>query len=129
MLANNEIGVIQPLEQIATLCRSRNILLHTDAAQAVGKIPLNIEKMGVDLVSFSGHKLYGPRGVGVLVARRQRGKAPITAQIFGGGHQGGLRSGTLNVPGDRGTGPGDAACHRGVASRDRAARGPPQSTV
>ena len=99
MLANNEIGVIQPLEEIATLCRSRNILLHTDAAQAVGKIPIDIEKVGIDLLSFSGHKLYGPRGVGVLVARRQRGKAPLTAQLFGGGHQGGLRSGTLNVPG------------------------------
>ena len=98
MLANNEIGVIQPLEQIAALCRGRNILLHTDAAQAVGKIPLDIEQMGLDLVSFSGHKLYGPRGVGVLVARRQRGKAPLTAQLFGGGHQHGLRSGTLNVP-------------------------------
>jgi cysteine desulfurase len=98
MLANNEIGVIQPLEQIAALCKSRNILLHTDAAQAVGKIPLDIEKLGIDLVSFSGHKLYGPRGVGVLVARRQKGKAPLTAQLFGGGHQGGLRSGTLNVP-------------------------------
>ncbi len=98
MLANNEIGVIQPLEQIAALCRSRDVLLHTDAAQAVGKIPLDIEKLGVDLLSFSGHKLYGPRGIGVLVARRQRGKAPIAAQLFGGGHQGGLRSGTLNVP-------------------------------
>lgn len=99
MLANNEIGVIQPLEQIAALCKSRNILLHTDAAQAVGKIPIDIEKMQIDLLSFSGHKLYGPRGIGVLVARRQRGKAPLVAQLFGGGHQGGLRSGTLNVPG------------------------------
>ena len=99
MLANNEIGVIQPLEQIAGLCKSRNILLHTDAAQAVGKMPLDIKMLGIDLVSFSGHKLYGPRGVGVLVTRRQRGKAPITAQLFGGRHQRGLRSGTLNVPG------------------------------
>ena len=98
MLANNEIGVIQPLEQIAALCRSRGVLLHTDAAQAVGKLPLDITKLGIDLLSFSGHKLYGPRGIGVLMARRQRGKAPIAAQLFGGGHQGGLRSGTLNVP-------------------------------
>ncbi len=99
MLANNEIGVIQSLAEIAELCRARGALLHCDATQAVGKIPLDVATLGVDLLSFSAHKLYGPKGVGALYVRRSGVPVRLTAQIDGGGQEGGLRSGTLNVPG------------------------------
>lgn len=99
MLANNEIGVIQPLQEIAAICREREVVLHSDATQAVGKIPLDVKQLGVDLMSFSGHKLYGPNGVGVLYARRGAPAVRLEPQIDGGGQEGGRRSGTLNVPG------------------------------
>jgi len=99
MLANNEIGVIQPLAEIATICRERGVLVHCDATQAVGKMPLDVAALGLDLVSFSAHKIYGPKGVGALWVRRTSPQVRLEAQIAGGGHEGGLRSGTLNVPG------------------------------
>lgn len=103
MAANNEIGTIQPLQEIGTLARKRGVLWHCDAAQAVGKIPLGVEKLGVDLLSISGHKLYGPKGVGALyVCRRPRVR--LLSQLDGGGQERGLRAGTLNVPGIVGLG-------------------------
>lgn len=98
MLANNEIGVIQPLAEIGHLCKERGVLLHCDAAQAVGKIPVDVNALQVDLLSFSGHKVYGPRGIGALYVRRKRPHVRLDPQIVGGGQQGGLRSGTLDVP-------------------------------
>jgi cysteine desulfurase len=99
MLANNEIGAIQPLAEIAAICRQRGVLVHCDATQAVGKIPVDVQRLGVDLMSFSAHKLYGPKGVGALWVRRGTPAVRLEAQIAGGGHEGGLRSGTLDVPG------------------------------
>jgi len=99
MLASNEIGVIQPLAEIAAICRERGVLLHTDATQAVGKIPVNVNELGVDLMSFSAHKMYGPKGVGGLYVRRRSPRVRLEALIEGGGQEDGRRSGTLNVPG------------------------------
>ncbi len=98
MLANNEIGVIQPLADIGAICKERGVLLHTDATQAVGKMPVHVEQLQVDLMSFSAHKVYGPKGVGALYVRRRAPHVRIESQIDGGGHENGLRSGTLNVP-------------------------------
>ena len=98
MYANNEIGVIQPIKEIAALCKSKGILFHTDATQAVGKIKVDVIADGIDLMSFSGHKMYGPKGVGVLFVRRKNPRVKVTAQMDGGGHERGMRSGTLNVP-------------------------------
>jgi len=97
MAAHNEIGVIQPLAAIGAICRERGVLLHTDAAQAVGKIPMDVDAMNIDLMSISGHKIYGPKGIGALYMRR-RPRARITAQIDGGGQERGMRSGTLPTP-------------------------------
>ncbi|MFH1176629.1 MAG: cysteine desulfurase family protein [Acidobacteriota bacterium] len=99
MLANNEIGTIQPIAELASLCRERGVLVHCDATQAVGKIPLDVEALGVDLLSFSAHKLYGPKGIGALYLRRRRPRLRLAALFDGGGHEDGMRSGTLNVPG------------------------------
>lgn len=98
MLANNEIGVFQPLAEIGAVCRERGVPLHCDATQAVGKTPIDVAALGVDLMSFSAHKIYGPKGVGALFVRR-RPAVRLEAQILGGGHEGRLRSGTLNTPG------------------------------
>lgn len=98
MWANNEIGTIVPLDQIAAICRDRGIWLHSDATQAVGKIPVDLQATDVDLLSFSSHKIYGPAGIGALVVRRARGPIPLQPLIEGGGQQGGLRSGTLPLP-------------------------------
>jgi cysteine desulfurase len=99
MLANNEIGVIQPLKEIAAICRERGVTIHCDATQAVGKIPVDVQDLGVDLMSFSAHKIYGPKGVGALYVRQARPAVRLEPQITGGGQQDGLRSGTLNVAG------------------------------
>jgi cysteine desulfurase len=97
MAANNEIGVVQPLAEIGALCRGRGILFHTDAAQAVGKVPIDVEAMSIDLLSISGHKVYAPKGIGALYVRR-RPRARLAALIDGGGQERGLRSGTLPTP-------------------------------
>lgn len=104
MTANNEIGVIQPIQQIGQLCKQRDVLFHTDATQAVGKFPLDVEAMGIDLLSVSAHKLYGPKGVGALYVRRRKPRVRLTCQMDGGGHERGMRSGTLNVSGIVGLG-------------------------
>jgi cysteine desulfurase len=106
-IANNEIGTIQPIDEIGALCRERGVLFHTDAAQAAGKIPIDVNRAHIDLLSLSGHKIYGPKGVGALYVRRRSPRLPIAEQMHGGGHEHGLRSGTLNVPGIVGLG---AAC-------------------
>jgi len=98
MAANNEIGVLQPLAEIGAACRERGVLFHTDAAQAFGKVPLDVEALGLDLVSVSAHKMYGPKGVGALYVRRRRPRVRLEPRQYGGGHERGLRSGTLPVP-------------------------------
>jgi cysteine desulfurase len=98
MLANNEIGVIQKLSELAAVCRERGIVLHTDATQAVGKIPVDVRALGVDLMSFSGHKIHGPKGIGALYVRRSSPPVRIEPQIDGGGQEFGFRSGTAPVP-------------------------------
>lgn len=99
MYANNETGVVQPVKAISDLAKRNNIIFFSDAAQAVGKIPVNVNENGIDLMAFSAHKMYGPKGVGALYIRRKNPRVKLTAQLDGGGHEKGNRSGTLNVPG------------------------------
>ncbi len=110
MYGNNEIGVIQPIQAIGKLARSKGILFHTDATQTVGKIPVNVDEDYIDLMSFSAHKMYGPKGVGALYVRRKNPRVKVTAQMDGGGHERGMRSGTLNVPGIVGLGKACEIC-------------------
>ena len=110
MYGNNEIGVIQPVKEIARIAHSFGALFMTDATQAVGKIPVNVIEDGIDLLALSGHKMYGPKGVGALYVRRKNPRVKVTAQMDGGGHERGMRSGTLNVPGIVGLG---KACELG----------------
>ena len=99
MIANNETGVLQPIKEISELCHVAGALFMTDATQAVGKIPVNVDSLGIDMLCISGHKLYAPKGVGALYVRQRINRVKLPAQIHGGGHEKGLRSGTLNVPG------------------------------
>ena len=99
MYANNEIGVVQPVAEIGKIAREKGVLFHTDAVQAVGKIPVNVIQDNIDLLSITGHKIYGPKGCGALYVRRRNPRVQLTAQMDGGGHERGMRSGTLNVPG------------------------------
>ena len=110
MWANNEIGTINPIREIGAFCHERGILLHTDATQWVGKLPTNVEADNVDLLSWSGHKIYGPKGVGALYVRRRRPRVRLEALIDGGGHERGMRSGTLDVPSIVGFGKACALC-------------------
>ena len=112
MYANNELGVIQPVREIGKICRERGVLFHTDGVQAAGKVPINVNTDNIDLMSISAHKMYGPKGVGALYVRRRNPRVQITAQIDGGGHERGMRSGTLNVPGIVGLGEACELCHR-----------------
>jgi cysteine desulfurase len=115
MAANNEIGTIQPIEEIGKIAKSKGILFHVDAAQAVGKISIDVEKMGIDLLAFTAHKMYGPKGIGALYVRKKNPRVRLSPLVHGGGHEGGLRSGTLNVPAIVGFG---KACE--IAEKERA---------
>jgi len=116
MYANNEIGVIQPVQAIGKLCHEKGILFHCDAVQAVGKIPVNVLTDNIDLMSISGHKIYGPKGVGALYVRRRNPRVQISEQINGGGHERGMRSGTLNVPGIVGLGKACEICQEEMSA-------------
>ncbi len=119
MYANNEIGVLQPIAELGKIAKARGVLLHTDATQAVGKVPVNVIKDNIDLMSMSGHKMYGPKGVGALYVRRKSPRVQITAQMDGGGHERGMRSGTLNVPGIVGLGEACALCQAEMAEESK----------
>ena len=110
MYANNEIGVIQPVREISAIAKKNGVLFFTDAVQAVGKIPVDVNKDGIDLMAFTAHKMYGPKGVGALYVRRKNPRVKVTAQMDGGGHERGMRSGTLNVPGIVGFGKACEIC-------------------
>lgn len=115
MYANNEIGVIQPVREIGAICHERGALFHCDAAQAFGKIPIRVVEDHIDLMSVSAHKMYGPKGVGALYVRRRNPRVQLAIQMDGGGHESGMRSGTLNVPGIVGFGEACAICGREMA--------------
>lgn len=116
MFGNNEVGVIQPIREISALARKHGVLFMSDATQAVGKVPVDVEADGIDLMAFSAHKMYGPKGVGALYVRRKNPRVKVTAQMDGGGHERGMRSGTLNVPGIVGLGKACELCKNEMES-------------
>jgi cysteine desulfurase len=122
MTANNEIGVIQPIAEIGAIAKEKGIIFHTDAVQAAGKVPFNVNEMKVDLVSISAHKMYGPKGVGALYVRRRSPRVLLSEQISGGGHERGMRSGTLNVPGIVGLGTAAEICRTDMATESERLR-------
>jgi len=118
MAANNEIGTINPIAEIGKVAKQRDVFFHCDATQAVGKIPIDVEAMGIDLLSASAHKIYGPKGVGCLYVRRRNPRVRLTCQMDGGGHERGMRSGTLNSPGIVGFGAACEICRKEMAEED-----------
>ena len=110
MYANNEIGTIQPIKEISAIAKKNGVLFFSDAVQAVGKVPVDVNKDGIDLMAFTAHKMYGPKGIGALYVRRKNPRVKVTAQMDGGGHERGMRSGTLNVPGIVGFGKACELC-------------------
>jgi cysteine desulfurase len=110
MYANNETGTVQPVKEISALARKHGVLFFTDGTQAVGKVPVDVNKDGIDIMAFSAHKMYGPKGIGALYVRRKNPRVKVTAQMDGGGHERGMRSGTLNVPGIVGFGKACELC-------------------
>ena len=122
MYANNEIGVIQPVKEIGKIAHEKGVLFHTDGVQAVGKVPVNVIQDNIDLMSMSAHKIYGPKGVGALYVRRKSPRVQITAQMDGGGHERGMRSGTLNVPGIVGMGEACGICQREMPEESKRLR-------
>ena len=123
MYANNEIGVIQPIEEIGKIAKEKGVFFHTDGVQAVGKIPVDVQKDNIDMLSLTAHKLYGPKGVGALYVRRRNPRVQLSAQIDGGGHERGMRSGTLNVPGIVGFGKAAELCQNEMAEESMRLRG------
>jgi cysteine desulfurase len=119
MYANNEIGAVQPMKEISQIAKEKGILFHSDAVQAVGKIPVNVIADGIDVMSMTAHKLYGPKGVGALYVRRRNPRVQITAQMDGGGHERGMRSGTLNVAGIVGLGAACEIAHKEMAEESK----------
>jgi cysteine desulfurase len=119
MYANNEIGVIQPIQEIGKLCHEKGVLFHTDGVQAVGKIPVNVITDNIDIMSLTSHKIYGPKGVGALYVRRRNPRVQLAEQINGGGHERGMRSGTLNVPGIVGMGKACELCMEELESEGK----------
>src|ERR1700674_5195557 len=122
MYANNEIGVIQPMAEIGKIAKAKGVLVHSDATQAVGKVPVNVIQDNIDLMSLTGHKIYGPKGAGALYVRRKSPRVQITAQMDGGGHERGMRSGTLNVPGIVGMGEACGICQREMPEESKRLR-------
>lgn len=121
MAANNEIGTLHPIEKIGKLCKEKGILFHTDAVQAVGKVPMDVQKMGIDLLSLSAHKIYGPKGVGALYVRKKDPRVRLEPLIDGGGHERGMRSGTLAVPLIVGLGAACELCHKDMPEESQRA--------
>ncbi len=119
MAANNEIGTIQPIAEIGAICREKGVLFHTDACQAFGKIPLDVQSMNIDLLSCSAHKIYGPKGIGALYVRRKNPRVRAEPVVHGGGHERGMRSGTLNVPGIVGFGRAAEICREEMTAESR----------
>ena len=119
MYANNEIGVVQSIAEIGKIAKEKGVFFHVDAVQAVGKIPVDVQKDGIDLMSISGHKIYGPKGVGALYVRRKNPRVQLAAIIDGGGHERGMRSGTLNVPGIVGLGKACELCQQEMATEGK----------
>ncbi|MFM1829068.1 MAG: hypothetical protein RLZZ605_981 [Bacteroidota bacterium] len=116
MYGNNEIGVVQPVKEISAIARKHNVLFFTDGTQAVGKIPVDVIADGIDLMAFTAHKMYGPKGIGALYVRRKNPRVKVTAQMDGGGHERSMRSGTLNVPGIVGFGKAAELCKQEMAA-------------
>jgi cysteine desulfurase len=116
MFANNEIGTLNPVKEIGKIAKEKGVLFHCDATQGVGKVPVNVQEMGIDLMSFTGHKIYGPKGVGALYVRKKSPRVRIAAQMDGGGHERGMRSGTLAVPLIVGLGKACELCEQEMAA-------------